>query len=221
MVVRPTEDSEDMTEPVPLSSSEFEALAARIGIPPGRLRKIRRRNLVVLVGGCVLLVLWIGVLSVTLPRRYPAAHWRLTWVGFDVFLFAMLALTAYLGFRRRQAVVLASVGTAVLLCCDAWFDVLTATGRDRWFSIASAVFIELPLAGFLMSNAISLLRLTAAAHGLPQRGWSVWRTPMLGGYVTPTIRPVDATDESAAGQPDEPVIEPPAEPPSTALPGNR
>jgi hypothetical protein len=39
---------------------------------------------------------------------------------------------------------------ATLLVCDAWFDVLTSSGRDRLVSLSLALVVELPLAGFCL-----------------------------------------------------------------------
>jgi hypothetical protein len=131
----------------------------------------RRRLVVLLTGASVGLIPWIVLLGIQLPHRYMAGHWRLTWVGFDVFLLAGLGLTAWLAWRRRQAVVIAAFMTATLLACDAWFDITTASGRaDTVIAIASAVLLELPLATLLFAVAYHLLHLTVrrahAMHGI-------------------------------------------------------
>ena len=46
------------------------------------------------------LIPWIVLLALTLPRHYVAGHWRLTWVGFDIILLASLAATAWFAWRR-------------------------------------------------------------------------------------------------------------------------
>jgi len=130
----------------------------------------RRRFVVLLTGASVGLIPWIVLLALTLPHRYIAGHWRLTWVGFDVVLLGGLALTAWFAWRRRQAVVIAAFTTATLLTCDAWFDITTASGRfDTITAIASALILELPLAALLFAVAYHLLHLMArraqAAHG--------------------------------------------------------
>ncbi len=34
-----------------------------------------------------------------------------------------------------------------MLCCDAWFDIVTShSGGEMWEAVAEAVFVELPLA---------------------------------------------------------------------------
>jgi hypothetical protein len=121
----------------------------------------RRRFVVLLTAASAGLIPWIVVLAITLPHRYVAGHWTLTWVGFDIALLGCLALTASLAWRRRQSVVLFAFATATLLTCDAWFDVTTASGRaDTTIAIASALLLELPLATLLFAVARHLQSLT-------------------------------------------------------------
>jgi hypothetical protein len=81
-------------------------------------------------------------------------------VGFDVMLLAGMAATAVLGLLRRRAVVIPALVTAVLLVCDAWFDVSLDLGTSGvWASSLLAVFVELPMAAFLFHRAYTLLRL--------------------------------------------------------------
>ena len=72
-----------------------------------------------MIGGAVALVPWVLYVSLTLPVQYEAHNWRYTWVGFDLFLAALMALTAYCGWRRKQVVMPLSFATGVLLACDA------------------------------------------------------------------------------------------------------
>ena len=122
----------------------------------------RRRHTLSLLAFCTIgLVPWTIILAVTLPRQYDAHHWRLAWVGFDMLLRLSLAATAYLGWRGRQMVIGTSIATAVLLICDAWFDISLDLGTPAiWTSLASAVFIELPLAALLIHRAHLLITLT-------------------------------------------------------------
>jgi hypothetical protein len=147
----------------------------------------RRRVFVVamtIASAC--LIPWIVFLAVTLPRHYVAGHWRTTWVGFDIALLGGLALTSWLAWRRRQAVVIAAFVTATLLACDAWFDITTASGRtDTITSVASAVILELPLAVLLFAVADHLLRLAvrrarAAHRGIPDARTALFRLPLFG-----------------------------------------
>jgi hypothetical protein len=145
----------------------------------------RRRLVLLLTGSSVGLIPWIVLLAITLPPRYMAGHWTLTWVGFDIILLGLLALTAWLAWRRRQALVATAFLTAALLACDAWFDVTTASGRaDTIFAIASAVLLELPLAALLFAVAHHLLHFTAcqaqASQGTPDGPSGLFTMPLLG-----------------------------------------
>jgi hypothetical protein len=145
----------------------------------------RRRFVVLLTGASLALVPWIVLLALTLPRRYLAGHWTLTWVGFDIVLLSGLALTAWLAWHRRQAVVITAFITATLLTCDAWFDVTTASGRaDIITAVASALLLELPLAGLLFAVASHLLRLSAhraqAADGFADAPSGLLQVPLFG-----------------------------------------
>ena len=85
-------------------------------------------------------------------RRFPAstlpaaAGCRTAWAGFDVLLISALTATAVLGWRRHPAGILPAAVAAVLLVCDAWFDVSLDVGTpDIWLSAALALFVELPV----------------------------------------------------------------------------
>ncbi|KPI16442.1 hypothetical protein OK006_10694 [Actinobacteria bacterium OK006] len=121
----------------------------------------RRRHTVELLAVSALgLVPWTVVLGVTLPSDYRVHAWRTTWVGFDILLFTALGTTAILGMRRHRAVVIPALAAAVLLVCDAWFDVSLEFGTPAvWVSAALAVFVELPMAAFLVQRTHVLLRL--------------------------------------------------------------
>jgi hypothetical protein len=54
----------------------------------------RRRFVVLLTGASAGLIPWIVLLAITLPHRYVAGHWTVTWVGFDTALLGCLAATA-------------------------------------------------------------------------------------------------------------------------------
>ncbi|MGW7244456.1 hypothetical protein [Streptomyces sp. NPDC054804] len=61
--------------------------------------------------------------------------------------------------RRHRAAMIPAVATAVLLVCDAWFDVSLDLGTSAvWASAALAVFVELPMAAFLLYRIHMLLR---------------------------------------------------------------
>jgi hypothetical protein len=174
-----------------MSREERAALSRSLAALDGELPSLnagdqrRRRFVVLLTGASVGLIPWIVLLAITLPHRYIAGHWTVTWVGFDIVLLGCLALTAWLAWRRRQSVVIVAFTTATLLSCDAWFDVTTASGRaDTIIAIASAVLLELPLATLLFSVALHLLHLTVrraqAAYGALDAPTALHKLPLLG-----------------------------------------
>ncbi|MFJ9909443.1 hypothetical protein ACIRVK_42645 [Streptomyces sp. NPDC101152] len=56
----------------------------------------------------------------------------------------------------HRAVVAATLATALLLICDAWFDVSLAFGTPEiWLSAALAVFAELPLESFYLIRGVT------------------------------------------------------------------
>ncbi|MFF4362091.1 hypothetical protein [Streptomyces sp. NPDC001604] len=125
-----------------------------------RIRRHRRHTLELLTVCAVALVPWTVLLAVTLPSGYRVHHWRVTWVGFDVLLVVGMASTALLGWLRHRAVIVAAVATALLLICDAWFDVSLAFGTPEiWLSAALAVFAELPLAFYLIRRVMGMISL--------------------------------------------------------------
>ncbi|WP_405014065.1 hypothetical protein [Kitasatospora sp. NBC_01539] len=139
-------------------STDWRAL-----LDEGSLRTLdrrRRRGLGVLVVCCLALLPWIGYLAATLPVHYESEQWRLAWVGFDLGLLTALAATAWYGLRRRRLLVPWALVAAVLLVCDAWFDVMLSWGTDDvWWSIAAALLIELPLAAALLVRVRRILQL--------------------------------------------------------------
>lgn len=145
----------------------------------------RRLGTLLLVIACIILAAWIVVLVLTLHRHFTATHWRLAWVGFDVFELTGFAITAWAFWRGRQIVIASLLVTATLLCCDAWFDVLLDLGTSGiWLSIASAVFVELPLAFFMLNAARRLIRMSAlaamGAGGIRAPMPSLWKLPLAG-----------------------------------------
>ncbi len=142
------------------------------------LRRWRERQVASMVVVAAVLVPWIGYLATTLPRRYVAANWDRTWVGFDAVLLALVLATAVLGWRRRQLVAVTAFATGMLLVCDAWFDVMTAHGPDRTWSLVTALAVELPLAALLVSGGLHVLRLVAARSWQVPPGAHSWQIPI-------------------------------------------
>jgi len=180
----------DETELRRMSPGERAQLARAIAaidgpVPAGRPMAQRHRAIVLaaIVGCCVALACWIGVLAVTLPRYYRAGDWRGAWVGFDLALLAAFAVTAWAAWRRRQVLIICLVVLATLLCCDAWFDVtLDLRTSGFMFSLLSALCIELPLATMAIIGARRLIRLTLGPVVTRDPGprLPLWRVPLFG-----------------------------------------
>jgi len=119
------------------------------------------------------LIPWTVYLALTLPRRDVTAHYRGAWVGFDLLLVSAIVLTAYFAFRVDPRVQLPATATATLLVVDAWFDVMTSSGRGaRAVALLMAVGIELPAAAFSLwlvrrvnHNADRMTRAARTARG--------------------------------------------------------
>jgi len=153
----------------------------------------RRRRVGVLFSiiACAALAAWIIVLALTLHRSFHTHYWCGAWVGFDIFEFIGFAATGWALWRGRQIAIAFLIITATLLCCDAWFDVILDSGtRAIWGSLASAVFIELPLAFLMFNAARRLIRVSglAAVRGAGTLGYSaderrqlpIWKIPLAG-----------------------------------------
>jgi hypothetical protein len=133
------------------------AARARGGRWRGPLIGMAAATAVVAFGG------WIAVLALTLPSRHLADHWDVTWVGFDVMLLIALLATGWAVARRRSWAGTGLVVSAVMLTCDAWFDVTTASGATATLvSIGFAAGVELPAAGLAWAAATRHRRYRAA-----------------------------------------------------------
>ncbi len=168
-----------------MSATERRELITRLERPLGELLpesefvRVRRVRLVLMVGAIVGLIPWTIYLAITLPDKYIAHNWPVTWVGFDILLLVFMAATAVLGLLRRQLLVLTAFTTGILLVCDAWFDVMTAGPTDMWLSVLTAALGELPLAVILITGALRILRLTATRLYVLDPGMPLWRIPLL------------------------------------------
>jgi hypothetical protein len=154
------------------------ARASSTIVPVPLARRIRRRRLALNFAAVLVLLPWIVYLALSRPDHYVARNWSTAWVGFDVLLLVMFALTAILGLLRRQLLVLAGFGTGVLLICDAWFDVMTAAPDDRLLSAATALFVELPFAALLIGGALRLTKVSALRLWLLEPGQPLWTVPL-------------------------------------------
>jgi hypothetical protein len=141
--------------------------------------RVRRNRVALMALSAAVLVPWTAYLATSLPSRYIAPHWALTWVGFDAILIVMFAATAVLGLLRRELVSLAAFASGVLLLCDGWFDITTANRHDRPFSIADAALIEVPIAVLLIASALRLVRVTARRVYAIGAREPLWRAPLL------------------------------------------
>lgn len=137
-----------------LSPAERRALANALlesgcgDLDPLPVARNRRRWFLRLVGiAQAVLLVWIVYLGTSLPDSENASMWRTAWVGFDIALLASFAVCGWAAWRGRQLLIPATLVTGTLLFCDAWFDVLLSWGSDdRWWAVASAALVEIPLA---------------------------------------------------------------------------
>jgi hypothetical protein len=148
-------------------------------IDPEYLRRMRRIRLSLMIGGAIAMIPWLIYLYVTLPDRYVAHNWTVTWVGFDVLLAAFMLATAILGYLRRQLLMLAAFTSGVLLICDAWFDLMTAGPRDLGLSLATALLIEVPLAIFMITGSQRIVRLTMMRLRRMDSQTRLWQIPLF------------------------------------------
>jgi hypothetical protein len=98
-----------------------------------------------------ILVPWTVFLSISLPPRYDAGHWKLLWTGFDVALTVVLGYAAWAAWFRRQILATTAIVAGTLLLCDAWFDIVTSIGHsDQWVTLLTGFGVEIPLALFFL-----------------------------------------------------------------------
>jgi hypothetical protein len=167
-----------------LSPQQRRELITRLEKPlsdledPEVLARMRRIRLSLIVGGLIVMIPWIGYLAVTLPQKYVAHNWPVTWIGFDILLLGFMAATAVLGFLRRQLIVLTGFTTGVLLICDGWFDLMTAKPEDAAVSVVTAMLIQAPMAYLLISGALRIMRLTWLRLWLHPE-MRVWQVPLM------------------------------------------
>jgi hypothetical protein len=117
--------------------------------------RFRARYSVLMGVGALVLAVWITALAATLPTHHTADGWSVTWVGFDCAELVAFVVTAWSAWRGRQLTMPASLVTATLLLCDAWFDValswhnLRAGFKHRHRSIRGSAVSSLALAQFI------------------------------------------------------------------------
>ena len=147
-------------------------------MPTGYTAILRRAHLGLMTGGVVFMIPWIVYLSLTLPRTHIVRHWPLMWVGFDCLLVTFMAVTAVLAWLHRYLLVFSAFTTGILLLCDAWFDLMTASAAELQTTIITAILGAL-LAGVLIAGSMSLIRLNAGRLWQSQPGESLWHLPLL------------------------------------------
>ena len=149
-------------------------------MPTGHLAFLRRAHLGLMTGGVVFMIPWIVYLALTLPRTHVVRHWPLMWVGFDCLLVIFMAATAILAWLHRYLLVFSAFTTAILLLCDTWFDVMTASPAELRTTLITAV-LGAVLAGLLIAGSLSLVRLNAARLWQREPDESLWRLPLVFG----------------------------------------
>ena len=77
---------------------------------------------------------------------------RVAWSGLDLCELAAMLVTVYFLRRGSPWLVVSATVIGGLLCCDAWVNVMTASGLDQALGIALAC-IELPLAVYSLALA--------------------------------------------------------------------
>lgn len=168
----------------PTQSGSVLTAARELGTQPQHVRRIRSGFLGILVACCTGLGAWIVYLAVSMPTGYQSKAWSAAWVGFDILLLLALTGTVVAAMLGRQIVILLAVFTGTLLLCDAWFDIVLDWGTsDVWGSLASAAFVEVPLAGFLLFRARNLVRVSLRRRwhelGLPGDPPALYRIPLF------------------------------------------
>jgi hypothetical protein len=147
-------------------------------MPHGFTAWFRRAHFGVMTAGALCLIPWIVYLGFTLPITYTVRDWPLTWIGFDSLLVTFMAATAVLAWLHRQLLTLTAFTTGILLICDAWFDITTASPAELRVAVLTAALGGLPLAFLLIAGTLSLLRFNATRTWLLEPGQSLWRLPL-------------------------------------------
>lgn len=146
--------------------------------PKGLAARLIHAHLGLMTGGAAFMIAWTIYLGFTLPENYTVRDWPLTWLGFDSVLVAFMAATAVLTWMHRQVLVFSAFTTGILLLCDAWFDLTTASPGEFGSAVITAV-LGAVLASVLIAGALSLVRLNARRLWLLEPGQSLLRLPLL------------------------------------------
>jgi hypothetical protein len=152
------------------------------------------------------LVPWMVYLGLTLPHRYLAANWSLLWIGFDVTECVVLASIAWMTWKHRRMMGEMALVAGTLLLSDAWFDVITSWGgQGSWFTLMTAVVVELPLAVFMYWLAYRAIRRSRAVAVSPLGRFESVASPVHQSPLAPSrsqaiprTRPVRSPDRLIA-----------------------
>jgi hypothetical protein len=145
---------------------------------------------------------WTIWLSSSLQPRHVTTRWDLAWSGFDSGVAVLFLATALAAYRRSPWVGVLAGATGTVLVTDAWFDVILESHADELRqSIALAIFLELPVAGFCFWIAQRTERFLAQAlqqalHLAPARE-STTKGDFIGIFEIPS-------DGKPAGEPGDP-----------------
>jgi hypothetical protein len=129
-------------------AANAEALARTLAAPPAQPTMPTPRWLAPLaLVGLAGFVPWIVYLGFTLPTRASADDYNLAWLGFDIAMWAVMAVLAYCLIRRRQGAPIFAAVAATMLLVDAWFDAVLASDRGEFMlALTLALVVEIPLA---------------------------------------------------------------------------
>jgi hypothetical protein len=165
---------------------------ARERLPGWRIGPPNRVVAVAVLAMAAGMVPWIFFLAFTLPPHYEAGHWRLLWVGYDVAEVAALAYTAWAAWFQRQILATTALVVAVLMFCDAWFDIVTSFGhRDQWVTLATGLGAEIPVGLFFLW----------LYHRIVSRSLAAYHRAAHEGELPPRFRSARLVFESDAGSP--------------------
>jgi len=112
----------------------------------------------------VTLIPWIFNLAANLPTKHLVHHWDAVWVGYDVMMVLVIALTVYFAVKKMVWVAISASALATLFVIDAWFDILTSQpGREQRVSIFFGS-LEIILAGFTFRLVHHMIKHSAKSH---------------------------------------------------------
>lgn len=108
---------------------------------------------------------WTVYIGLTLPTKHVSQHWDVAWVGLDVAIAIFLILNAIFSYLESKWLVMSATATSTLLIVDAWFDIITARhGRPFDTSLATALFVEIPLAILTFNIALKIINREHQKH---------------------------------------------------------